>query len=119
MTFLHSMPRHGPGERRGVSPAVDSRHFFQKHAWTASLQTSRMLCLVDSRWNKSEICQQSGKHSVRKRFLIVCLKYGLGLGLLAYAIWRNWAPASGQGLQAVVQRHFIEGEPLHTGPFML
>ena len=56
---------------------------------------------------------------MRKRFLITSLKYGLGLGLLAYVIWRNLAPASGQGLQSVVQRHFIEGEPIHTGPLIL
>ena len=51
---------------------------------------------------------------MRKRFLITCLKYGLGLGLLAFVIWRNWAPASGQGLQAFWQHHFVERQPLHT-----
>jgi uncharacterized protein (TIRG00374 family) len=51
---------------------------------------------------------------VRKRLLITCSKYGLGLGLLAYVIWRNWAPASGQGLQDFWQRHFVEGQPIHT-----
>jgi uncharacterized protein (TIRG00374 family) len=51
---------------------------------------------------------------VQKRFLITFSKYGLGLGLLAYVIWRNWAPASGQGLQDFWQRHFVEGQPIHT-----
>jgi uncharacterized protein (TIRG00374 family) len=51
---------------------------------------------------------------VRKRFLITFSKYALGLGLLAYVIWRNWAPASGQGLQGFWQRHFVEGQPIHT-----
>jgi len=51
---------------------------------------------------------------VRKRFLIACFKYGLGLGLLAWVIWRNWAPASGNGLQAFWQRHFVEGQPIHV-----
>jgi uncharacterized membrane protein YbhN (UPF0104 family) len=59
------------------------------------------------------------ENPVRKRFLITCLKYGLGLGLLAYVIWRNWAPAGGQGLQGVVQRHFVDGEPIHYGPLIL
>jgi len=56
---------------------------------------------------------------VRKRLLSAIWKYGLGLGLLSYVIWSNWAPSSGQGLQAVVQRHFIEGEPIQTGPLVL
>lgn len=56
---------------------------------------------------------------MRKRILIAGLKYGLGFGLLSFVIWRNWAPASGQGLQAVVQRHFIAGEPIHYVPLAL
>jgi uncharacterized protein (TIRG00374 family) len=50
---------------------------------------------------------------IRKPIVWNGLKYGLGIGLLVFMVWRNWAPAGGQGLQAVVQRHFVEGEPLH------
>jgi uncharacterized protein (TIRG00374 family) len=57
---------------------------------------------------------RNGKNLVRKRLLITCSKYGIGLGLLAYVVWKNWAPASGAGLQSFWQRHFVEGEPLHT-----
>src|SRR6266571_7416755 len=56
---------------------------------------------------------------VRKRLLSAGWKYGLGLGLLSYVIWSNWAPSSGQGLHAVIQRHYVEGEPIHTGPLIL
>jgi len=64
-------------------------------------------------------CKWNWISHVRKRLLSAGWKYGLGLGLLCYVIWSNWAPSSGQGLQAVVQRHFIEGEPIHTGPLIL
>jgi uncharacterized protein (TIRG00374 family) len=55
---------------------------------------------------------------VRKRILIDGLKYGFGLGVLTWVIWKNWAPEGGEGLQAVVQRHFIEGKPIHYVPFI-
>src|SRR5947209_3315311 len=80
-----------------------------------------MLCLFEIRWSQSPTFRHASRveYPVRKRFLIPCLKYGLGLGLLAYVVWRNWAPASGQGLQGVVQRHFVDGEPIHYGPLIL
>jgi uncharacterized protein (TIRG00374 family) len=56
---------------------------------------------------------------VRKRIIIGGLKYGFGFVVLAFVIWKNWAPASDQGLQAVIQRHFIEGEPIHYVPLVL
>jgi uncharacterized protein (TIRG00374 family) len=34
---------------------------------------------------------------VKKQFLWTAGKYALGLGLLAFVIWRNWAPAPGSG----------------------
>src|SRR5438132_2028863 len=75
-----------------------------------------MLCLFVIWWNRQTLppLRQKRKFPVRKRLLIACSKYGLGLGLLAYVIWRNWAPASGQGLQGFWQRHFVEGQPIHT-----
>jgi len=63
--------------------------------------------------------QKLKRISVRKRILIAALKYGLGFGLLSWVIWKNWAPAGGQGLQAVVQRIFVEGEPIHYLPLIL
>jgi uncharacterized protein (TIRG00374 family) len=51
---------------------------------------------------------------VRNRLLINCSKYFIGLGLLAYVIWKNWSPANSPGLQGFWQRHFVEGEPIHV-----
>src|SRR5262249_39044237 len=44
---------------------------------------------------------------VKKQFLIGLCKYGLGIGLLAYVVWKNWLPAadgSSPGLAAMLQR---------------
>src|SRR6266851_6278305 len=64
-------------------------------------------------------CKWNWISHVRKRLLSAGWKYGLGLGLLSYVIWSNWAPSSGQGLQAVVQRIFVEGEPIHYAPLIM
>ena len=39
-----------------------------------------------------------------KQTLLTCLKYLLGLGLLAWVIWANWEPAEGQGLRHALQK---------------
>src|SRR5262249_51185960 len=41
--------------------------------------------------------------------------YAVALGLLGFVIWRNWAPASGQGLADLWQKHVVEGQPVHYG----
>jgi uncharacterized protein (TIRG00374 family) len=56
---------------------------------------------------------------IRKPIVWNGLKYGLGIGLLVFVVWRNWAPADGEGLQAVVQKYFVEGEPIHWLAFAL
>ncbi|HEV2947437.1 MAG TPA: lysylphosphatidylglycerol synthase domain-containing protein, partial [Gemmataceae bacterium] len=56
---------------------------------------------------------------MRKRILIAASKYGLGFGLLSWVIWKNWAPAGGQGLHSVFQRVFVDGEPIHYAPLIL
>jgi uncharacterized membrane protein YbhN (UPF0104 family) len=38
------------------------------------------------------------------KHLVTLLKYLLGLGLLAWVIWANWEPASGQGLRHVFEK---------------
>jgi uncharacterized membrane protein YbhN (UPF0104 family) len=52
---------------------------------------------------------------VNKRTLVNAGKYGLAVGLLAYVVYKNWAPEGGKGLQYVWQRHVVEGQPIHTG----
>jgi uncharacterized membrane protein YbhN (UPF0104 family) len=52
---------------------------------------------------------------VRKQTLINLGKYLLAIGLLAWVIYDNWAPAHGKGLSYVVRTHFIEGKPIHGG----
>ena len=53
---------------------------------------------------------------VNKRFWIGLAKYGLGLGLLAFVIWRNWAPSadgSSPGIAGVIEK------PIQVGPLAL
>jgi glycosyltransferase 2 family protein len=50
---------------------------------------------------------------VSRQILTIAAKYGLGLGLLAWVIWLNWAPDSPTGLKAALQG------PVHVGPFLL
>jgi uncharacterized protein (TIRG00374 family) len=57
--------------------------------------------------------------TVTKRIVISLLKYALGLGLLSYVIWSNWAPASGTGLSAVWQKHIVERAPVNLGSYAL
>jgi uncharacterized membrane protein YbhN (UPF0104 family) len=52
---------------------------------------------------------------VTKRTVVDLCKYALALGLLAYVVQANWAPASGKGLGYVWQRHVVEGQPVATG----
>lgn len=49
-----------------------------------------------------------------KRHVIDALKYVLGVGLLAYVIWKNWAPPGGGGLAAVWQRFVVQGQPINS-----
>src|SRR5438067_5774722 len=56
---------------------------------------------------------KSGKLGGRrfvKNKLIILGKYGLGLGLLAYVIWKNWSPPGGLGIAQALQR------PVQIGP---
>jgi hypothetical protein len=50
---------------------------------------------------------------VKKHFLIGLAKYGLGIGLLAWVLWRYWSPSpdgSSPGLSGIFQR------PIQVGP---
>jgi uncharacterized protein (TIRG00374 family) len=81
-----------------------------------------MLCLFVFRWTsfKPAAAQaETGRILVRKSILIAVLKYGFGLGILAWVIWKNWAPGDENGLQAFWQRHVVEGQPLHLGFLIL
>jgi hypothetical protein len=55
---------------------------------------------------------------VNKRLLFDVCKYVLAFGLLGWVIYKYWAPADGQGLSYVWQKHFVEGKPIH-GEFLL
>jgi uncharacterized membrane protein YbhN (UPF0104 family) len=51
---------------------------------------------------------------VKRRILVAGLKYGLGLGLLAWVVWSHWAPADGTpGLADALQRD------IHFTPLLL
>jgi uncharacterized protein (TIRG00374 family) len=50
---------------------------------------------------------------VNKHLLGNVLKYLLAVVLLAYVIYKNWAPQGGKGLEYVFERHFREGQPIH------
>jgi uncharacterized membrane protein YbhN (UPF0104 family) len=52
---------------------------------------------------------------VNKRILINASKYGLAVGLLAYVVYKNWAPEGGKGLAYVWQRYVAESQPIHAG----
>jgi uncharacterized membrane protein YbhN (UPF0104 family) len=52
-------------------------------------------------------------------FVIVGLKYGLGLGLLAWVVWWNWAPRSHDGLGSIWEKHVVRGEPVNVQAFAL
>lgn len=53
-----------------------------------------------------------------RRFLNV-LKYLLAFGLLAFVLQHNWMPGSDQGLEAVWQKHWVDGKPLNHSAFLL
>ena len=53
------------------------------------------------------------------KWSIPWLKYGLGIGLLVFVVWRNWAPASGPGLSSVWQKHIVERQPVSVEPLVL
>jgi uncharacterized membrane protein YbhN (UPF0104 family) len=46
-------------------------------------------------------------------FVIVALKYGLGLGLLAGVVWWNWGKGDDKGLGSLWEKHVVHGEPVH------
>jgi uncharacterized membrane protein YbhN (UPF0104 family) len=51
---------------------------------------------------------------VKKQLVVTALKYGLGLGLLAWVVWQYWRPSDGSpGLADALDR------PIHLGPFLL
>src|SRR5438552_1486292 len=50
---------------------------------------------------------------MNKQLLGNVLKYLLAVVLLAWVISMFWAPEGGKGLQYVLQRHFVQGEPIH------
>lgn len=50
---------------------------------------------------------------MKKQHFLDALKYGVGLLLLGWVIWRYWAPAEGPGLAAALT------QPLHLLPFLL
>jgi len=56
---------------------------------------------------------------VTKRTIGNLLKYALALGLMTYVVWSNWKPDSPHGLKAVWQKHFVQGEPVNWGFFLL
>lgn len=47
----------------------------------------------------------------KKTVLNLC-KYAVGLALLGWVIYMNWAPANGHGLRETWQKHVVEGEPI-------
>jgi hypothetical protein len=47
----------------------------------------------------------------RAVILNVC-KYVVGLILLTWVVWSNWAPANGHGLRETWQKHVVEGQPI-------
>jgi uncharacterized membrane protein YbhN (UPF0104 family) len=56
---------------------------------------------------------------VSKRLIWNGCKYLLAAGLLAYIVWRNWAPKSGTGeslpgLKDVWEAHIVQGRPIHS-----
>jgi uncharacterized membrane protein YbhN (UPF0104 family) len=50
---------------------------------------------------------------VHKRILGNVLKYLLAVVLLACVVYKNWAPEGGKGLEYVLDRHFVQGQPIH------
>jgi uncharacterized protein (TIRG00374 family) len=50
---------------------------------------------------------------VNKQLIGNVLKYLLAVVLLAYVIYKNWAPEGGKGLEYVFERHFVQGQPIH------
>jgi uncharacterized membrane protein YbhN (UPF0104 family) len=50
---------------------------------------------------------------VTRRILSSTFKYGVGIALLGYVIWRNWDPPGGQGLAEALQR------PVQVLPLLL
>jgi uncharacterized protein (TIRG00374 family) len=50
---------------------------------------------------------------VNKQLLGNILKYLLAAILLAWVIYKNWAPEGSKGLEYVFERHFVQGQPIH------
>jgi uncharacterized protein (TIRG00374 family) len=50
---------------------------------------------------------------VKKPLLGTVLKYLLAVALLTYVVYKNWAPEGGKGLEYVLERHFVQGQPIH------
>jgi uncharacterized protein (TIRG00374 family) len=66
----------------------------------------------------SIVLPEKGRFVKKQAILSVC-KYAVALGLLGFVIWRNWAPANGQGLQELWQKYVVEGQPIHYGYLLL
>jgi uncharacterized protein (TIRG00374 family) len=54
---------------------------------------------------------------VSKQIVWNTLKYLLAFGLLAFVIYRNWDPPSGQGLKHSWEEHVVQGKPIQY-PFL-
>jgi uncharacterized protein (TIRG00374 family) len=54
---------------------------------------------------------------VIKQIVWNTLKYLLGFGLMAFVIYQNWDPPSGQGLKQSWDEHVIQGKPIQY-PFL-
>jgi glycosyltransferase 2 family protein len=57
--------------------------------------------------------------SSRRSLLVNLLKYGLGLGLLAFVVAYNWSPNDKNGLAAAWQKYVIERQPLNYLPLLV
>ena len=78
---------------------------------------NKLLTLARNCWtNMIKVADALG---VNRRVVTIALKYGLGISLLIWMIWRHWAPATGPGLSGVWQKYVIEHHPANLGPFAL
>src|SRR5262249_17246086 len=54
---------------------------------------------------------------VKKRIVILVLKYGLGLGLLAWVVWRYWVITTPEGEDVGIGAALEK--PIHVVPFLV
>jgi hypothetical protein len=54
------------------------------------------------------------------KILKTAFPYAVAIALLTYVVWSNWRPAGSGGLEAVWNKHIIEGQPIpHPGYWLL